>query len=201
MHAFTTERLLIRPLISEDEHFYCYQYTDKKMMRIVGEPLTQEQASAAFHRALKANNLEQDTVRTWAIVDKAANDIIGTQALSWLATRQTTKPSSSPIEQVEIGIMLATRANGKLLPEEAVSAIMEYGFKQLNIGRINAFYANKNRATQRILKKIGYIFEPCLQDNTTDNGYQYFEQHQWSGVIITQLFPEEIEIKEPTVND
>lgn len=189
MRAFTTERLLIRPLISEDEYFYCYQYTDKKMMRIVGEPLTQEQASAAFNRALAANVLKKDTVRTWAIVDKKANDIIGTQALSWLAARQATKPSTSPIEQVEIGIMLATKANGKLLPEEAVSAIMEYGFKQLNIGRINAFYANKNRATQRILKKIGYIFEPSLQDNTTNDGYQYFDQNQWSSVIITQLFP------------
>ncbi len=188
MHAFTTERLLIRPLIAEDEHFYCYQYTDKKMMRIVGEPLTQVQASAAFHRALAANTLSKNTARTWAIVDKTTNDIIGTQALSWLAARQATKPSSSPIEQVEIGIMLATKANGKLLPEEAVSAIMEYGFKQLNIDRINAFYATKNKATQRILKKIGYIFEPSLQDNTTDNGYQYFDQNQWSSVIITQLF-------------
>lgn len=148
-------------------------------MRIIGEPLTQEKAQAAFERALTANNQDKNTVRTWAIVDKKTNNIIGTQAFSWLASRQATKASNSPIEQVEIGIMLATKANGKLLPEEAVSAIMEYGFKQLNIDRINAFYANRNRATQRILKKIGYIFEASLQDACSDNGYQYFDKSQW----------------------
>ena len=188
MHSFTTERLLIRPLITADESFYCYQYTDKKMMRIIGEPLTQKQASAAFHRALKANNLDKNTVRTWAIVNNKNKEIIGTQAFSWLASRQAPKPSSATIEQVEIGIMLATKANGKLLAEEALSAIMEYGFKQLNINRINAFYGNKNRATQRILKKIGYVYEDSLQDTTTDNGYQYFDQDQWQSKIITHTF-------------
>ncbi|PKI17351.1 GNAT family N-acetyltransferase [Colwellia sp. 12G3] len=188
MHSFATERLLIRPLIMADEAFYCYQYTDKKMMRVVGEPLTQAKAQAAFHRALAANNLVKNTVRTWAIVDKKTDEIIGTQAFSWLAASQTTKPSTLPIDQVEIGIMLATKANGKLLPEEAVSAIMEYGFKHFNIDRINAFYANKNRATQRILRKIGYVFEASVQDTTSENGYQYFDQSQWQAKVITQLF-------------
>ena len=184
MHSFTTERLLIRPLIIADEDFYCYQYTDSKMMRVIGEPLTKAQAIAAFYRAIKANASTKNIVRTWAIVNKANNEIIGTQALSWLAAKQATKPSNHPIAQVEIGIMLATKANGKLLPEEAVSALMEHGFNQLNIDRINAFYANINRATKRILKKIGYIFEAELQDNDSSNGYQYFNQDQWQGKII-----------------
>ena len=184
MHSFTSERLLIRPLIITDEEFYCYQYTDSKMMRVVGDPLTKAQASAAFHRAIEANASIKNIVRTWAIVNKINNEIIGTQALSWLAAKQATKPSNLPITQVEIGIMLATKANGKLLPEEAVSALMEHGFKQLNIDRINAFYANINRATKRILKKIGYIFEAELQDNDSSNGYQYFDQDLWQSKII-----------------
>ena len=105
-----------------------------------------------------------------------------------LAAKQATKPSNHPITQVEIGIMLATKANGKLLPEEAVSALMEHGFKQLNIDRINAFYANINRATKRILKKIGYIFEAELQDNDSGNSYQYFDQGMWQSNIITHTF-------------
>jgi len=188
MHSFTTERLLIRPLIKEDEAFYCYQYTDKKMMRVVGEPLSQEEARAAFHRAHKANNKIKNTVRTWAIVDKASNEIIGTQALSWLPTKQATKAITPPFEQVEVGIMLATKANGRLLPEEAVSALMEYAFKELSINRVNAFYANINKATQRILKKIGFTYDPDVQDKSTNNGYQYFDQQQWQVKFIFELF-------------
>ncbi len=188
MHSFTTERLLIRPLITEDEAFYCYQYTDKKMMRVIGPPLSQEQANSAFHRALKANENTQNKVRTWAIVDKSTNEIIGTQALSWLPTKQATKAIPPPFEQVEVGIMLATKANGRLLPEEAVSALMEYAFKELKIDRINAFYANINKATQRILKKIGFTYDPDVQDKSTNNGYQYFDQQQWQLKFITELF-------------
>ena len=187
MHSFTTERLLIRPLIKEDEAFYCYQYTDRKMMRIIGEPLSHEQASKAFYRALKANSSIKKTVMTWAIVDKNNNKIIGTQALSWQKPTQTPKPSVHNIEQVEIGIMLATKANGKLLPEEAVAALMEYGFNYLAVDRINAFYATVNRATKRILDKLGYINNPELQDKTTKNSYQYFDKNSWQQHTITEI--------------
>lgn len=187
MHSFTTERLLIRLLIEEDEAFYCYQYTDKKMMRIIGEPMTREYASKAFYRALKANSASKKTVMTWAIVDRSNNEIIGTQALSWQKPTQTPKPSVDNIEQVEIGIMLATKANGKLLPEEAVSGLMEYGFNYLTLDRINAFYANKNHATKRILDKIGYINAPELQNTTTNISYQYFDKNCWCNPVIIDL--------------
>jgi len=187
MHSFTTERLLIRLLIEQDETFYCYQYTDKKMMRVIGEPMTHEKASKAFYRALKANSASKKTVMTWAIVDKSNNKIIGTQALSWQKPTQTPKPSVDNIEQVEIGIMLATKSNGKLLPEEAVSGLMEYGFNYLALDRINAFYAKINRATKRILDKLGYVNDPNLQDSSTNISYQYFDKKRWYKQVIVDL--------------
>jgi ribosomal-protein-alanine N-acetyltransferase len=187
MHSFTTERLLIRLLIEEDEAFYCYQYTDKKMMRIIGEPMSYEKASKAFFRALKANSADKKTVMTWAIVDRSSCEIIGTQALSWLKPTQTPKPSVDNIEQVEIGIMLATKANGKLLPEEAVAGLMEYGFNYLALDRINAFYAKKNHATKRILDKLGYINASELQETKTNISYQYFDKNCWCKAVIIDL--------------
>ncbi len=187
MHSFTTERLLIRLLIPEDEDFYAYQYTDPKMMRIIGTPLSEKEARAAFHRALKANSGEKKTVMTWAIVDKASNEIIGTQALSWLAPKHQVKPSNQPITQVEIGIMLATKANGKLLPDESTAGVMEYGFKYLNIDRVNAFYSRINRATKRILDKLGYVLDEALQDPEGNVRYQYAERENWQQSVITKV--------------
>ncbi len=44
MHSFTTERLLIRPLAEQDKILYLSLYTDAKVMRNIGEPLTAEAA-------------------------------------------------------------------------------------------------------------------------------------------------------------
>ena len=50
MHSFTTERLLIRPLNEQDKNLYVSLYTDVKIMRNIGEPLSTKAAEQAFNR-------------------------------------------------------------------------------------------------------------------------------------------------------
>lgn len=192
MHSFTTERLLIRPLLAEDETFFCRQFSNEKVMRHTGGILSAEEAKKAFQRSLRANQRAKEggkkSVMTWAIINKSTEEVIGTQVLSWQKKKQKAKPSTQTIEQVEIGINLAPLANGKNFPEESVAALMEYAFKYLSLKRINAFYTKNNLATKRILKKLGFIFEPNLQDYTTNNSYQYFESYNWQQKIITKIF-------------
>jgi RimJ/RimL family protein N-acetyltransferase len=161
-------------------------------MRHTGGTLSQADANKAFYRSLRANERAKEggkkSVLTWAIINRETEVLIGTQALSWQKTKQEAKPSTQVIEQVEIGINLAPSANGKNFPEESVAALMEYGFKYLSLNRINAFYAKKNLATKRILKKLGYIFEPDVQDYTTHNSYQYFDSGDWQKNIITKIY-------------
>jgi len=48
VHNFTTERLLIRPLLAKDETFFCLQYSNEKLMRHNGGAITRTEASKAF---------------------------------------------------------------------------------------------------------------------------------------------------------
>jgi len=187
MHSFTTERLLIRLLIAQDEAFYCYQYTDKKMMRIIGEPMSHEKASKAFYRALKANSASKKTVMTWAIVDKSTNEIIGTQALSWQTPTQAPKPSPDNIEQVESGLMIATKAQGMGYATEAMGALIEYAFNYKSIERINVFYANNNPNSKQLFDRLQFTYDARLQDSSTENGYQYIDKHHWHQKYICQV--------------
>ncbi len=70
--------------------------------------------------------------------------------------------SENEIKQAEIGIILCPEANGNLFPEEAMGALIEYGFTHLKFDKVNAFYANNNLATKRFIKKLNFIYEPVF---------------------------------------
>jgi RimJ/RimL family protein N-acetyltransferase len=126
-------------------------------------------------------NKAQPKILTWTIVDKISNEAIGLQALNKSGNENSTV--------AEIGIMLSSQANGKLFPEEAMGALMEYAFTQLNIDCINAFYSKKNLATKRFVNKLGFTFNPDIHENESNNHHQYFNSQGWKQSLITAIFP------------
>lgn len=195
MHSFTTERLFIRLLLAEDETFFCQQYSNEKVMRHNGGAITRVEANKAFLRLLKANhraiNGAKKTIITWAIICKNRSTIIGTQTFSFLVRPHNEKIMNqlgeNEIKQAEIGIILCPKANGKLFPEEAMGALMEYGFTHLKFDRINAFYASQNLATERFVKKLGFIYNPVLQGIGSNDSYQYADKKHWQQKLICQV--------------
>jgi len=179
MHSFTTERLLIRPIAEPDKALYLSLYTDAKIMRNIGEPLKVDAAEKAFVSTLKAMEKPEPKVLTWAIVDKTTNEAIGLEALN-LSTKK---------KVAEIGIMLSSHANGKLFPEEAMGALMEYAFTQLNIDCINAFYSKKNLATERFVNKLGFFLKIEDHGSVSNDHQQYFKSHMWQQSLITAILP------------
>ena len=152
MHSFTTERLLLRPLEAQDKQLYLSLYTDAKTMRHIGEPLSTQAAEKAFNNTVKAMQSDSPKVMTWAMVTLENNNCIGLQALNWLA------PNTA-----DIGIMILRTSSGKLLPEEAIGSLIEYGFNHLALKQINSRFAKKNLATARVSKKAGFVFDSTKQ--------------------------------------
>jgi ribosomal-protein-alanine N-acetyltransferase len=187
MHSFTTERLLIRPLSEEDKALFINLYTDAKVMRNISAPLSGEKAEKAFHNTLKIMKKAQPSIMTWVIVNLADNKAIGIQGFSW-PTTNITQQGDRKLAQAEIGIMLETKANGYLFPEEAMGSLMEYGFTQLKLERINAVYANKNIATKRFVNKLGFTLAANLQNDSGKTSYQYFDYQQWKQLLIKKVY-------------
>ena len=184
MHSFTTARLLIRPLIVEDETCYCYIYTNKKVMSHAGGTLSTVEASKAFNRALKANlravNGGKESVLTWSVTNKNSEDFIGIITFSFLITpynagimRQT---EADKIKQAEIGILLGINAQGLGFGKEAIASLVEYGFNLMSLDRINAFYSKKNFASEGLFNCLNFIFKAHLQDVNFNNGYRYLKK-------------------------
>jgi RimJ/RimL family protein N-acetyltransferase len=183
VHRFTTERLLIRPLSNQDKELYISLYCDAKVMRNIAEPLSIETAKKAFDNTLKAMEKPQSKIMTWAIVTLADNKTIGIQGLTWPSIKCAVS-TNEKTTTADIGIMLATKANGQLFPEEAMGALMEYGFTYLDLEKISAFYANKNLATKRFVKKLGFTNNRALQDGHTINCYQHVDKRSWKKINL-----------------
>ncbi len=93
--------------------------------------------------------------------------------------------------------MLAPKSNGKLYPEEAMGALMEYTFSQLKYNRVNAFYDSKNLATKRFVNKLGFtpakeFMSESDNKNTIKTSYHYYDHQHWQQKIITKVFPRSI---------
>ncbi|KGJ89690.1 GNAT family N-acetyltransferase [Colwellia psychrerythraea] len=167
MHSFTTERLLIRPLSIQDKALFINLYTDAKVMRNIAAPLSDEKAEKAFNNTLSIMNKAQPKIMSWAIVNIIDNRAIGIQGFTWSPMKNgplsNTKPSVA-----EIGIMLLRSSSGKLLPEEAIGSLIEYGFKHLKLEQINACFTKENLATARVSKKAGFVCN--LKENKDEPG-------------------------------
>lgn len=185
MHSFTTERLLIRPLAEQDKALYLSLYTDEKIMRNIGEPLTNIQAEKAFASTLKAMKKENPKVMTWAIVTLDNNNCIGLQALNW--QKSAKQHSNEKSITAEIGIMLSPTSHGKFIPKEATGAIMEYAFNHLPITRIEAHYSKRNIIVARITKSFGFTLDVAAQPLDEHQAIQYIDKRSWNSRYIKTI--------------
>jgi len=185
MHSFTTERLLIRPLIKEDETFFCQQLTNEKVMRYTGGTLALDEANKVFQRSLRANerakNGGKKSVLTWAILCLNTETIIGTQTLSFLVLPHNAEiiqqAEIKDIKQAEIGIVLKTEIQGKGIGKEAIEALVKYGFHSLTLEKINAFYADKNIASRKLFTNSNFTLGATSPLKTSDYSHQYIENN------------------------
>lgn len=185
MHSFTTERLLIRPLAEQDKALYISLYSDAKIMRNIGEPLSLEAAEKAFNSTLKAMSKEKPKVMTWAIVTLYDNKAVGIQALNW--QKSTEHIDSKKQKTAEIGIMLSPTSHGKFIPKEATGAIMEYAFNYLPVTRIEAYYAKKNIIIARITKSFGFTLDTTAQPLDEYQSIQYIDKQSWNSRYIETI--------------
>jgi hypothetical protein len=53
---------------------------------------------------------------------------------------------------------------------EAARAVLDFGFKKLNLHRIFAQYMKENEASGKIMKNIGMQYEGCLKEHVKKDG-------------------------------
>jgi ribosomal-protein-alanine N-acetyltransferase len=75
-----------------------------------------------------------------------------------------TQIARGPFRACVLGYQIARRHEGKGLMHEALSATLDYAFRELRLHRVMANYRPENLRSGRLLKRLGFVQEGYARD-------------------------------------
>lgn len=95
------------------------------------------------------------TLFQWAVTEHGADELIGTVTLTEWSERN---------RRMEVGYMLHPVHWGKGYASEAVRTVLQFGFEQIGLHRVEAELDPRNEASARLLEKLGFQKEGLLRE-------------------------------------
>ena len=136
-----TERLVLRPHEPQDLDAFCAMEMDPDVRRFVGgRPRTRDEAEARFSALLHPGRFP-----FCAMIFKPDMRYIGRCGLH-----------AVPGAAVGLGFYVAKDFWGRGFATEAARAFVEHGFRDLKLKRIVSSVERGNRASARVLEKLGF---------------------------------------------
>lgn len=159
--TINTERLLLRALEMDDVNEIFLLRTDERVLRFLDRPpiIFKEEAAAYIKNIHNlANNSE---AILWGISIKSDKKIIGTICF-WHFEKENYR--------AETGYVLHPDHHGKGIMQEAMSAILDYGFNIMKLHSVTANVNPENIASKQLLEKCGFTQEAYFRENFFYNG-------------------------------
>jgi len=98
--------------------------------------------------------LDENTGIRWGITLKEENKVIGSCGFLEMVDQH---------HRSDIGFELSKQHWGKGLASEALEAVVTYGFKEMNLQRIQALIEPPNIPSQKLVEKHGFVKEGLLR--------------------------------------
>ncbi|KAB2334649.1 GNAT family N-acetyltransferase [Cytobacillus depressus] len=149
-----TKRVILRKLQMDDApSIFRYFSKDEVTIFYDLDTFTTEKEAEDLIESLLYRYEMRKQIR-WAIVLKESGQFIGTCGYHSIEEEHW---------KAEIGYELHPDYWRQGLMTEVISAVVQYGFNELELNRIEAFYDPRNIASARVLEKIGFEFEGVLR--------------------------------------
>jgi ribosomal-protein-alanine N-acetyltransferase len=172
MPSLETQRLLLRPLSSDDLDWLVTLRGDSDVMRYIGTEgaLSREQTVQRLERYLQC--WSEHGLGMFGIRYREADEAVGWAGLQ-------------PLEQtgeIEVGYAFGKGEWGRGLATEAATAVLAWGFRERGLDRIVAVATPENAASRRVMDKLGMRFDGIRYRYGQDCAYysltpDVFEEH------------------------
>ncbi|PLK50152.1 GNAT family N-acetyltransferase [Uliginosibacterium sp. TH139] len=150
-----TDRLVLREIVEEDSPTLFSIYGDADLMRWLGvDPLPNQEAVSHLVKIFSSWRNIPNPGFYWGIQQKDTNALIGTIGL--FAWNRSWKKCS-------IGYELAHSAQGKGFMQEALVATLSWGFREMELNRVEAQVHPNNLASLKSVRRQGFVEEGCLR--------------------------------------
>jgi [ribosomal protein S5]-alanine N-acetyltransferase len=156
-----TERLELRAFEEQDIQSVFDLRTDKLAMKYMDTPLFENLSDAAAFVSKQEASYDYQQGLVWALCERKSRKWIGYCGF-WRIVHEHGK--------AEVGYVLQNEYTGQGIMSEALRVILEYGFEQLGVHRIEANTNPHNIASVSLLKKFGFRQEAHLREDYFHGG-------------------------------
>lgn len=166
--SLTTSKLVLRDFTQADISHYVAQCQDPKYQRFYNDEDCSVKKSTELAQLFIAQATECPRAQFHlAICCKDSKQYLGIAALRL-----------EPNQQASIGCGLKRCNQGKGVSEEAMAALVDFGFNQLNVSRIYAETLSRNKAAIKLCTNLGFsIAEERIND-------RYFKDQWWNTTVL-----------------
>lgn len=151
-----TERLILRKFeYSDDEAMLKYWVADEKIQSLYSEPVYSTKAEVKGLLDKYIGSYEREDYYRWAVIEKASGECIG-QIAYFLVD------SKNHFAEIEYCIGSAFQCKG--YATEATKAVIDYGFNEINLHKVQICTKTINAPSKRVIEKCGFTYEGTLRD-------------------------------------
>jgi ribosomal-protein-alanine N-acetyltransferase len=151
-----TERLLLRRITNDDVKEIFELRSNPETMKYIPRPLVKTTEDALEHIAMIEDKIVTNIGINWGISLKDNPKLLG------IIGYYRMQPENY---RAEIGYMLLPEFHGKGIIPEAVNRLIQYGFDDLQLHSIEAVIDPDNLASEKVLKKCGFVKEAHLKES------------------------------------
>ncbi|WP_223034527.1 GNAT family N-acetyltransferase [Hanstruepera marina] len=146
-----TARLQLRPLTIEDAPQIQFLRSNAIVNQFVKRQKTETIEDALNFIKRISSSVSKQEVYYWSITLKNNPELKGTICL-W--------NFSKDLKTAEVGYDLHPDLHGQGIMNESLTAVVNYGFKTLNLDTIEAYTQQDNLSSVYLLKKLGFQHQP-----------------------------------------
>lgn len=156
-----TDRLILRGMrVSDTEDMFEYAHRPSVTQYLTWNPHT-DPAETREYLTYVGQRYRTGDFYDWAVVDMESGHMIGTCGFTSF---------NCPHDTAEIGYVLNPAYQGKGLATEAVRRVLDFGFDELGLHRIEAHFMEGNDASRRLMERVGMTFEGYARESMRIKG-------------------------------
>src|SRR4030095_1006675 len=160
--SLSTERLNLRRISEEDEKEVFFLRSDKEMLQFLDRDPAKSIEEAREWIRMIDEGVDNNQFIAWAMALKNDPKLTGTITF-WNIKQEHYR--------AEIGYALHTRFQGRGLMQEAMTAVLDYGFNSLKLHSVEANVNPNNAASIKLLDRNAFVREAYHRENYYYNGH------------------------------
>lgn len=154
-----TSRLFLRILELTDSDELYEVYSDEETTHHVPRKKHENKNITINYLEKRIAGMNEGKSFVWSVIDKIENKVIGTVNLYF-----------KPDKVASIGVVLHRDFWRRGIATEALSAVVRFGFEELQLIRIEGKFESGNSASEKVLKKLGMTYEGTLRKEVIIKG-------------------------------